>query len=104
MDIGCLVLFINRVFLLRQSPGIIILRLLKPFSVRDVGASKFSISEYIIQNIYFIGYIGGKLVEFCVKRELYIVEELNAKVLIGFDIMGFEGFILDILGRIMTVT
>ena len=89
---------------MRQSPDIIILRLPKPLLVRGVGASKFSTSEYIVQNIYFIRHIGGKFVEFCVKRELYIVKKLNIKVLISLDIIGFESFILDILGRIMTVT
>ena len=104
LNIGCLVLLINRAFLLRQSPNITILRLLKSLLIKDVGASKFSISKYIIQNIYFTGHIGSKFVEFYVKRKLYIVKELNTKVLIGLDIMGFKGFILNILGRTMTVT
>ena len=104
LDIGYLILFINRVFLLRQSLNVTILRLLKPLFIKGVDISKFSIRKYIVQNIYFTGYIGGKPVEFCVKRELYIVKELNAKVLIGLDIMGPEGFTLDIPGRTMTVT
>ena len=104
LDIKYSVLLINRAFLLRQSPNIIILRLLKPLPVRGVVISKFSINKYIVQNIYFTGHIGSKLVEFCVKRKLHIIKKLNAKVLIGLDIMGLEGFTLNILGRIMTIT
>ena len=89
---------------MRQNPNAIILRLLKPLFIRGVGASKFSINKYIIQNIYFIRHIGDKPVEFCVKRELYIVKELNAKVLIGLDIIRFKGFILNILEKIITIT
>ena len=89
---------------MRQSPNIIILRLLKPLPIRGVDISKFSINKYIVQNIYFTGHIGGKPVKFCVKRELYIVKKLNTKVLISFDIMKPKSFILNILGRIMTIT
>ena len=89
---------------MRQSPSAIILRLLKPLFIKNVDTSKFSINKYIIQNIYFIKHIGNKFVKFCVKRELHIVKELNTKVLIGLDIIGFEGFILDILGRTITIT
>ena len=104
LNIGYLILFIDKTFLLRQNPNIIILRLLKPLFIKNVGINKFNISKYIVQNIYFIGHIGNKPVKFCVKREFYIVKELNAKVFIGLDIIRFEDFILDILKRIITIT
>ena len=89
---------------MRQSPNIIILRLPKPLFIKDVGASKFSINKYIIQNIYFIKHIGNKPVKFYVKKKLYIVKELNIKVLINLDIIKLKDFILNILKRIITIT
>ena len=89
---------------MRQNPNIIILRLLKPLFIRGVGVSKFNINKYIIQNIYFTKHIDNKPVKFYVKKKLYIIKELNTKVLISLDIIKLKGFILDILRRIMTIT
>ena len=89
---------------MRQSPNIIILRLPKPLPIRGVGISKFNISKYIIQNIYFTGYISNKPVKFYVKRKLHIIKKLNTKVFINLDIIRPKNFTLNILEKIITIT
>ena len=53
------------------------------------------INKYFIANLYFLTIDGSKLA--WLRRELYIVNDLKVKLLVGMDILGFKGFIIDLL-------
>ena len=65
--------------------------------VRRVGASKHKTSEYLITPIYLPGQnTSGEEVLACFRRELYLVDDLRAKILLGNDILGPEGVVVDV--------
>ena len=52
-------------------------------------------NKYFIANLYFLTIDGSKLA--WLRKELYIVNNLKIKLLIRINILGFEGFIIDLL-------
>ena len=52
-------------------------------------------SKYFIANLYFLIIDGSKLA--WLRRELYIVNNLKIKLLVGMDILDLKGFIIDLL-------
>lgn len=68
--------------------------------VRGLGSSRHETSEYVTQNLYFPGIDDkGQAVLACVRRELHIVDDLRAKMLIGNDIIGPEGIVIDVANK-----
>ena len=53
------------------------------------------INKYFIVNLYFLIIDGSKLA--WLRKELYIVNDLKVKLLIGMDILSLKGFIIDLL-------
>ena len=70
-----------------------------PLKVYRVGNSKYKTSEYIIVLIYLPGLSnnGKEKVLVYIRRELYLVDDLRAKMLISNDILGPKKFVIDII-------
>ena len=60
--------------------------------MRGLGSRKYNTNKFIVIPI-FILYNRGKIIY--IKREIYIVNELSAKVLIGINIIKLEGILID---------
>ena len=61
-----------------------------PLIVKGIGNRKHTAEEYTIINLYIPGNLNRKTVVVHIKREVYIVLELKAKLFIGIDILGPE--------------
>lgn len=100
LDTGCGVSLIDRDWRARQAPDTVVSKMTSPLKVRGVGSSKHETSEYITQDLYFPGTDAkGNEVLACIRRELHIVDELRAKMLIGNDIIGLEGIVIDVANK-----
>ena len=70
-----------------------------PLKVRGIGASRHQTDEYITHPLYFPAQDqAGQSIIACIRREMHIVECLRVHLLMGNDIIGAEGMILDIAG------
>ena len=95
---------IDREFLKTQHPGAKVLKLASPISVRRVGAGCHRTVKYAVVNLRFTGKkSNGQPAIAVVLREVHIVEDLKAQMLLGMDILGPEGFILDLPRRTATI-
>ena len=92
MDTGCTMSLIDRNFLSREISGAAIQRMASSISVRGLGTTSHNTNEYTLLSFYIPGMDGRTAL---VRREVHIVEELRAKVLMGIDIMGSEGITVD---------
>ena len=100
LDTGCTMSLIDRTFLTEAAPDIPTRRMASPISVRGLGTTNHNTNEYVLLRIYIPG-LDGRLA--LIERELHVVDDLRAKVLIGIDVLGPEGIILDMGRRIATI-
>ena len=99
-DTGCGVSLVDREWRSQQAPETPVSKIASPLRVRGVGASHHETSEFITQRIYPPAIDGnGKSILACLYRELHIVNNLRAKMLIGNDIIGPEGIVIDVANK-----
>ena len=98
IDSGCGVTLIDRAWLLSILPEVKILKMASPLKVRGLGTSKHETSEYVTSPVYLpaVDKNTDKKILACVRREVHIVDDLRAKMLIGNDILGPEKIVVDI--------
>ena len=99
-DTGCGVSLIDREWLGEQCPNGSISKMASPLRVRGVGSSHHETAEFVTQHIYLPA-IDEKRnpILACLYRELHIVDNLRAKMLIGNDIIGPEGIVIDVANK-----
>ena len=90
IDLDCLVILINRIFLLEQVLDIYVRTIASPISVRGISSNHHSTSEYILLEIYFLGTRNRVDIRAKITREVYLVDGLKAKMLLGTNIIGPE--------------
>ena len=97
LDTGCAVTLIDRERLARLLPDQPINKMATPLSVRGIGSSKHETGEYVCAPLYLIGTKDDDSPAYaCLRRELHLVDGLKANMLIGNDIIGPEGILIDI--------
>ena len=64
--------------------------------VRGVGSSRYKTSEYVTIPIYLLGLVEGKEVLAYFRREIYLIDDLRAKILLSNNILGPEGFVINV--------
>lgn len=97
MDTGCGATLIDREWLKSQLPEAKILKMATPLKVRGMGTSKHKTDEYVLETLYFPAISNeGQQVVACIRRELHLVDNLRANILIGNDIIDAEGITIDI--------
>lgn len=88
---------IDRVFLnqliIEGGIQIEIRRISSLIKVRGLGTKEYDTRKYVIVPMYIFSNDNKVAL---IRREIYIVDNLSAKALIGIDIMKLEGIILDI--------
>lgn len=97
LDTDCGVTLIDRLWLMKLLPQVVISRMSSPLKVRGVGSSQHETSEYIITSSYFPGVDeGGNKVLACIRREIHVVDGLRIKMLVGNDFIDLEGITIDV--------
>ena len=106
MDTGCGVSLVDRAWLHTLLPEVKISKISSPLKVRGVGANRHETDKFVVIPIYFPGkkIDGGTEVLAKVQRELHIVDELRAHMLVGNDIIGPERIVVDIANKSATIS
>ena len=75
-----------------------------PLKVRGVGTLLYKISEYIVVLFYLPGTTnnGIKIIG-CIRREIYLINNLRAKILISNDIISPKQIIIDIANKLARI-
>jgi hypothetical protein len=68
--------------------------------IRGLGSSKYDADEYTVVSIYILNKDGVILIT----RELYIVNNLSAKIFIGVDIIKSKDIILNTRKNLIIIT
>ena len=99
LDSGCTMSLIDRQFLLREVKNVVIKKMPTPMNVRGIGNKKHDASEYTQVQFFFYTAKGVAIIE----REVHIIDDLAANVLIGIDIMMPESIVLDFAQSTATI-
>ena len=102
LDTGCTMSLIDRQFLKKlMDLGLVvdIKKMPTPMRVRGLGTRQHDASEYTCISMYLPGSKGTAMIT----REVHIVDNLSANVLIGIDIMKPEGMVLDLPRDVLVV-
>ena len=94
-DSGCTMSVIDRQFLAKQAPNAIIKRTAQAIKVRGIGDAMVSSSEYTMLEITVRGTLEGRAVLGKLRRQIHVVDELKANMLLGSDILGPEKMVVD---------
>ena len=97
LDTGCSVSLADRAWIKECLPELEVRKMPSPITVRGLGSAKHQTDEYVILPIYFLGKSKNSrdITTKTAPREVHLVNELKAKMLVGMDIMKPEG--IDIL-------
>ena len=97
MDTGYSITLINKLWLLSELLDIHITKMSTPLKVRGIGASKYKILEYVTIPIYLPGIDkNGSPILVYFRKELHIIDNLRAKILIGNNIIRPEEIIINL--------
>lgn len=84
---------INRTFLKQQASEITIHQMLSFISVQELSVTIYHLDEYTKINIYLSEKCNHTVI---VSREVHIIEDLKAKMLISIDILISESIIMNL--------
>ena len=99
VDSGTEVSLVDRAWALSKT-SVPVSKMVAPLRVHGVGSSTHETSKYILHEIYFSDTDeSNKRVLACVRRELHLVDDLRAKMLIENDIIGPESIVIDVANK-----
>jgi len=92
-DIGYRVTITNRAFIKRTLPRTYIRTITTLLEVIGIGKDKYKTAKYIITPLFLLGRnkLGYKVIIKTAPREIYLVDDLRAKILIRIDVMTPKG-------------
>ena len=100
LNINYNIILIDRLWLKKLLFQIVIFYILSSFKVREVKSSQHKISKYIITFNYFLKVDEKEnKVLACIRREIYIVDDLRVKMLIENNFIKFEKIIIDVIKK-----
>ena len=102
-DTGCTMSLVNKVFLKEQCPDVQIQTLSDAINVRGVGDTMHQCTDFAVLDFYVPGSNSRKIVLAHFSREIYIVDKLKAKVLMGIDIIGLERMSVNVDLKLLTI-
>ena len=103
LDTGAGVSLVDRTFFKTQAPNTPVRTMASPLQVRGLGTNRHQTWEYAVCDIYLPGSKDGKDVISLIQREVHLVDNLKANMLIGNDITGPEQFIIDMKAKQATI-
>ena len=97
LDTGCPMSMGDRVFLKRLVPSFSTKKHTAPITLRGIGSNRHSTDEWITLSFFMKGETPeGKPVMIKFTRDIHVVDNLKANLLIGMDILGPEGVVIDL--------
>ncbi|TAQ86585.1 hypothetical protein B7494_g5085 [Chlorociboria aeruginascens] len=99
IDTGCSLSLMDKAWLAEHFPSIKIRKMAAPIMVRGISDLKHPTSEYVILTFY----IHGHNAYASITREIHLVDNLQAKMLIGVDILGPEEIDISISKQSATI-
>ena len=103
LDTGCTMSLVDREFLNKLLPNIVIQKLSTSITVRGIGSATHPCDEFVSLDIYMPGMIKGKPHLAHIKRDFHIVVHLKAKMLLGMDLIRPEMIDTNIKRRVTTI-
>lgn len=97
LDTGCGVTLVDKSWLLKQLPEVILSTIATLLRIRGIGATQHESNEFVCTPIYFLGKdVRQQQVYASINRELHLVDGWKANVLIGNDIVGPEAIAINV--------
>ena len=104
LDIECGAILTDRAWILSILSNVSIKKMQAALKVKGIGSTTHESVEFVHISIYFLGVTKDEsAVLACITREIHLVDDLKAKMLIDNDFLGFEGFIIDIEGKFAAI-
>ena len=100
LDTGCTMSLVDRSFLKDRCPQIKIHTMSSPMEVRGIGLTSHSANVYARVDFYLPGK-DGRTAYF--QREVHLVENLKANLLMGIDIISLEQILINTTREVATV-
>ena len=95
---------IDRPWLLSELSDVYVAKISTPLKVRGVDTSKHETSEYVTIPIYLPGTDkNSSPILMYFRKELHIINSLRAKMIIGNNIIGPEGIIINLAHQKATI-
>ena len=102
LDTGTEASLVDREFVLAALPDLHIHQMANPLKIRGIDASTHESRKYIDIPIYIPSKNEPNKMT-CIKREMHIVENLKAKMLIETNILRSEGIILNVSNKLTKI-
>lgn len=99
LDTGCTMSLVDRDFLRKHLPDTVIQKTASKITVRGIGSRTHECQNYVRLSLYLPGSLNGKVVVAHLERDVHLVDNLRANLLIGMDIIGPERISMDIPSR-----
>ncbi|KAI1004620.1 hypothetical protein K3495_g3590 [Podosphaera aphanis] len=90
---GCTMSLIDKCALKKYSPTTPVLTMDKPMKVKGFGDKQYDASTFVVLDIFMPG---SNNTTPHIRREFHIMENLDAKILLGIDIASPEGWLIDL--------
>lgn len=103
LNSGTSMSLIDRRFLLKCRPTIIIHKTKPAIKMREIGSKIHDSSEYVELDLYIHEKAKNKAAIAHLKAEFHLIDDLKADILIGMDVMRPEDIILNFEERFMTI-
>ena len=100
LDTGCGMSLIDATFLKQYAPTVQVSTMETPMTVQGIGATMYNANKFIKLQIYIFG--ENNLVA-RIEREIHVVDNLKANILLGMDIADPEGWLIDLSAHKMTL-
>lgn len=95
LDTGAGISLGDEDFVKRQNADLPIRKMASPITVRGLGTTQHESTDYVIASMYFSGIKDGVPTKALIQREIHLVKDLKANMLIGNDIITPEGIVMD---------
>lgn len=97
IDTGCGVILAEKPWLLSLFPNVSIRRMSKSLRVKGLGSTMHDTDQYVLTPMLISGIKEDGIRVLCrILREIHLIDNLKARMLIGNDIVGPEGIVLDV--------
>ena len=99
VDIYYTILIFNRDFYINEHLDTKILYTTKSIIVYKISKVRYISLEYIRVNIFIVNKLKEKLLIIRVSRDIYLIKDLDLKILIKINILELKDIIIDILAE-----
>ena len=95
MIIDADVILVDRVFYKKQISKNIIRTMITSLKIRELNINRHESWKYVICDIHFVDIKNDKFVISILRREVHLIDNLKANMLINNDVLDFENIIID---------